>query len=148
MHAILESMEIKALKLCKPRLNGYHPKKAFLAPVEPALRPSLVYCSINASKSYQITPLQDLLPSSPTDEAEELFSRLRPLPHGPQHAACGGESACFLNPAHDHAEMAAFHNHCHTLRLKHFTECQRDLLRETFLNLESAAEHLGDACQL
>jgi hypothetical protein len=44
--------------------------------------------------------------------------------------------------------MAGFYYDCYALGLKHLGECEGDLFRQTFLDLQSPREHLGDSGEL
>lgn len=56
------------------------------------------------------------------DKLEEFLASFCGRAHAPQHARGYGFGGCFLDAAHDHAEMAGLDNDSDTLRLEDFGE--------------------------
>lgn len=52
-----------------------------------------------------------------------------------------------LNATHDHAQVAGFHDNSDALRFEDLHDGVGDFFGETFLDLEAAGVHFGDAGQ-
>jgi hypothetical protein len=69
---------------------------------------------------------------------QKLLPRPRILPKHAQHATRHRRTSRFLNAPHHHTHVRALDRHRHALRLQDFLDGDRDLLCETFLDLETA----------
>lgn len=73
--------------------------------------------------------------SSLANEIEKLVPRLGTRTHASQHAARHRRRTRLLHAAHDHAQVARFHDDGDALRLQHLRDGQGDLFREPLLDL-------------
>lgn len=81
-------------------------------------------------------------------EAEELVARLGLCLEAAEDAARDGAGRRLLHAPHDHAQMARLHDDGDALGLEDLHDGVGDLLGQALLDLQAAAEHLGDAGQL